>query len=96
MSFGDIYWPLFLALISWSLVVEGFNFAAYWWRERRQAGMLRDLQEKYDRGEPFPSDFPLDQFDPIALATMLSRNTPGYGSPTVSGGAERGGSGQYL
>lgn len=93
LSFSDLFWPMFAAMIASTFVWELFHVALSFYLTRRQMKRFAALQA--EMAKQFPDGIPLDQME------FLSGGFPGGGFPgmKVNPAPPKGsgaGSGQYL
>lgn len=89
MSFGDLFWPIFLALVAWTLTVEVFHTVLGMWAEKRQRDFLENVKDRVIGGEPLPPGFQFVDFHKFPQGGF----PPGEGETTASGHHHHG---QYM
>ena len=56
VSFWKAVGVLFCGLLSWSLTMEGLQFAVFYWQSKKQAKHMKEMQDQM-LGGSLPEDF---------------------------------------
>lgn len=93
LSFSDLFWPVFAAMIASTVVVEIAHLGLTMYLTRKQLKRYAALQE--EMAKHFPNGIPMDQIE--LLGGALPGGLAGMRMPPKnSTGGQDPGSGQYL